>query len=128
MMHAPTDAAIDAAELRAAIARQDIWNHAHRARLALNEKLSRPSTWAIVVAVGAGGAWLFYQARSRKVPEPRDESTRRSGETSAAALVAALAARYVAKFLIIYAGETWLAASRRAMHADRSQPGRQRNV
>ena len=127
MMHAPTDAAIGAAELRAAIARQDTWNHAHRARLALSAKLSRPSTWAIVVAAGAGSAWLCYQARSRKAPESRDESTKRSGETSVAALVAALAARYVAKFLIIYAGETWLAASRRAMHADRSRPG-QRTV
>jgi hypothetical protein len=113
MMPAPTRDAIRAAELRVVRAKQRTRDHARRARLALTERLSRPSTWAVAGAAAVGGAWLFHRARSSRAPA--DEGGGHAAETSTAAVVAAFAARYAAKFLMRYLGEMWLAAGRNAM-------------
>ena len=92
MTRAPTRAAIHAAEMRVAEARQETADSLRRSLAALRAMLTRPST--VAVAAGAVGLLTFVIARRLRRPQAPTRSPGATATTSAAGLVATLIARY----------------------------------
>ena len=92
MIRAPTLAAIHAAEMRVAEARQETADSLRRGHTALRAMLRRPST--VAVAAGAAGLLTFVMARRLRRPQAPSPAPGTTASASAAGLVATLIARY----------------------------------
>ena len=97
MTRAPTLAAIHAAEMRVAEARQETADGLRRGHVALRAMLRRPST--VAVAAGVAGLLTFVIARRLSRPQAPSRSPGVTATTSAAGLVATFVARYAMQHL-----------------------------
>jgi hypothetical protein len=115
MRRAPTLAAIHAAEMRVARARQDTVDRLRRGQVALRAALTRPST--VALAAGAAGLLTFLIARGLR-PRAATPAAGLTARTSAAGLVATFVARYAVRHLPFILQQLRAALKQRAAPAD----------
>lgn len=111
MMRAPTHSAIDAAELRVALARRNTWDDLGRVRVAFRTALARPSTLALIA--GAAGLFGFWIARR---PEPQATAASKTGAATTnatAGLVLTFIVRYAMQRLPRILEQVWAARQER---------------
>ena len=112
MTRAPTLAAIHAAEMRVAEARQETADSLRRGLAALRAMLTRPS--AVAVAAGTVGLLTFVIARRLRRPQAPSRSPAATTTTSAAGLVAAFIVRYAMQQLPLVIQRVVAARQKRA--------------
>ena len=112
MTRAPTLAAIHAAEMRVAEARQEAADSLRRGLAALRAMLTRPST--VVMAAGVAGLLTFVTVRRLRRPQAPSRSPGVTATTSAAGLVATFIVRYAMQQLPLVIQRVVAARQKRA--------------
>lgn len=114
MTRAPTLAAIDAAELRVALARRNTWDDLGRVRVAFRTTLARPSTLALIAgAAGLLGFWIARRPEPQATPTSKGSGAATTNAT--AGLVLTFIVRYALQRLPRILEQVWAARQKRGI-------------